>query len=476
MAVSLGLCWPLPQSVQAAEGEFEGEETSAAAESSAPIRVIPGPAGARTSLGGASSAPVEINHGNSIYFTQTDFFELGSTNNRVLLRHYPVYQETGEYAGGPAAALTVLYYFGNHEYDEPGLAGKMNAQSYPAGTQQKEMVQFFRNIGWSAESSLENKSFERYEDFKDFVLGNLHRQIPILVENAEWGGCWKTIIGYDSMGTASPLDDMLIFAHPHDTADHRQDGYTVENGMKFFSMWFDRSMLPEGQRQQPWITAHPSTVTAWQGAAKELEAPYRSAYDRQDEIAALLASCKTAEMTDQLLLLIGHNLSLWNKDENGSWQLLLDSYAGYGEKGLSEQKRAGDRQTPVGAFPVLYGFGIEANPGTSMEYRRVTAESYLSGEKDGTYNTWVESPVILEHSEHLADTPENQYGIHIGYNSNPAIYGAGSGIFLRVKSPDRWSTDGGLSVTDFIMRQILKGLHNGAYIIMVPYQEDLRNY
>ena len=61
----------------------------------------------------------------------------------------------------------------------------------------------------------------------------------------------------DTMGTNSPLDDVLIMADPYDTCDHRQDGYTVNNGEKFFSMWFDHSMLPKDQQNQPWIIARP---------------------------------------------------------------------------------------------------------------------------------------------------------------------------------------------------------------------------
>ena len=45
----------------------------------------------------------------------------------------------------------------------------------------------------------------------------------------------------------------LIFMDPYDTSDHLQDGYTVGNGESFYAMWFDHSMLPETQRQQPWM-------------------------------------------------------------------------------------------------------------------------------------------------------------------------------------------------------------------------------
>lgn len=86
---------------------------------------------------------------------------------------------------------------------------------------------------------------------------SLRRGIPIMVENVAWGGHWRVIIGYDTMGTETTLDDVLIMADPYDTCDHKQDGYVVNNGEKFYSMWFDHSMLPEDQREQPWIAAHP---------------------------------------------------------------------------------------------------------------------------------------------------------------------------------------------------------------------------
>ena len=79
-----------------------------------------------------------------------------------------------------------------------------------------------------------------------------------MVENVEWGGHWRVIIGYDDLGTGSTLDDVLIMADPYDTCDHNQDGYAANNGEKFYSMWFDHSMLPKKERYQPWIIATPN--------------------------------------------------------------------------------------------------------------------------------------------------------------------------------------------------------------------------
>ena len=222
------------------------------------LRVIPYPEGTDTQSEGASSAPKNINHRFSIYFdTMTDYFELAPNDNRIILQHFPTYQQTKENTCGPAAALTVLYYYGVKNYDEASLAVEMKTQPYPIGTNPGDMLEFFKRLGWKTESSLTHEPFESYEEFQKFICENLSAGVPIMVENVEWGGHWRVIIGYDTMGTKNTLDDVLILVDPYDTCDHKQDGYVVNNGEKFFSMWFDHSMLPEEQKEQPFIIARP---------------------------------------------------------------------------------------------------------------------------------------------------------------------------------------------------------------------------
>ncbi len=219
---------------------------------------IPYPAGLDTQSEGASSAPNTINHAQSNYFNHADFYNLTQpTQNIVLLKHYPTYQQTRENTCGPAAGLTVLYYYGNCDFDEMTLAEKMQTKPYPIGTSVEGVANFFKSIGWQVESSMTNSPFEEYQDFADWVLENLGAGKPIIVENVDWGGHWRVIIGYDDLNTETTLDDVLILADSYDTCDHNQDGYVVENGEKFFAMWFDHSMLPENQRNQPWVIACP---------------------------------------------------------------------------------------------------------------------------------------------------------------------------------------------------------------------------
>lgn len=206
---------------------------------------------------GAAFSPAENNHEDSIYFAQPDFYNMTSNDHRIILTHYPTYQQTTEYTCGPAAALTVLYYYGNKNYDEKSLCKEMKTKGYPIGTNPKNMVNFFKKTGWEVQSNLDGTHFDDYEEFKNFVIKNLRLGRPIMVENVEWGGHWRVIIGFDDMQTESTLDDVLIFADPYDTSDHKQDGYSVGNAERFFSMWFDHFMLPKNQREQPFIIAYP---------------------------------------------------------------------------------------------------------------------------------------------------------------------------------------------------------------------------
>lgn len=206
---------------------------------------------------GATATPKEINHSDSIYYPQIDFYNMTSNADRIILKNYPTYQQMTEYSCGPAAALTVLNFFGNHDFDEEKLIKLMKTKP-KIGTNLKNMAKFFKSIGWKVQSSLGKQPMDELA-FQKFVVKNLSQNKPILVENVEFGGHWRVIIGVDGMNTPDDLyDDVLIFADPYDTSDHKQDGYTFGSLDRFYSMWFDHCMLPKCERTQPWLIATPN--------------------------------------------------------------------------------------------------------------------------------------------------------------------------------------------------------------------------
>ena len=193
----------------------------------------------------------------------------------------------------------------------------------------------------------------------------------------------------------------------------------------------------------------------------------------RNDIKNLLANSAAAQKTDQIILVVDHSLSLWNKID-GDWYEDFETYCGYGRNGLSWDRYAGDKTTPIGSFPILYSFGHGDNPGTEMTYKKITPRSYLSAEQS-TYNTWVESSYRIA-GEHLQDYYQYEYAMNIGYNINPTIYGKGAAIFLHCKSTDRWYTSGCVSVPENIMLDLLLKCHNGVYMVIVPNAETISRY
>ena len=221
-------------------------------------KVIPHPESYDPASEGAAFYPDNGNHPDSIYYKQFDFYDMESTDSRIILTHYPTYQQMTEYSCGPACALTVLYYYDNRDYDEQKLVKLMKTKPL-IGTSPGNMIKFFQSIGWKVKSSLNTPPFKEVEDFQKFVIRNLSQGKPIMVENVEFGGHWRVIIGIDTMGTEdNASDDVLIMVDPFDVSDHSQDGYAINNMDRFFSMWFDHNMLPKSERNQPWIIATPN--------------------------------------------------------------------------------------------------------------------------------------------------------------------------------------------------------------------------
>nr|WP_307990751.1 C39 family peptidase [uncultured Niameybacter sp.] len=241
--------------------------------------VIPFPKEYDTQSSGASSYNGIGNVKNSPYFPVLDYYNMKSTDTLTLLPNYKTYQQTTESTCGPAAALTVLHHFNEKSYEELEIAEIMQThkdrnfsnkvqegvadERGEYGTSTSGMVHFFESIGWNAESSLTmadetGYSFSTPEDFRDYTIEMLKNNTPIMVENIDFGGHWRVIIGYDTMGTETIADDVLIMADSYDTSDHMQDGYNTISMERFYYMWYDSHILPENQKYQQFLVATPN--------------------------------------------------------------------------------------------------------------------------------------------------------------------------------------------------------------------------
>ena len=148
-------------------------------------------------------------------------------------------------------------------------------------------------------------------------------------------------------------------------------------------------------------------------------------YMETEGTAKLLKKTRTAGRTSQIILVVDHNLSFWEKDADGDWSRKMSVYCGYGRNGLNDDRYEGDKT--------------------------------VSG-------------------EHLIDYYQYKYAMAIGFNRNPTVYKKGSAIFLHCKSYDHWYTAGCVSVEESVMKKLLLLSRNGVYMIIVGNRGDIASY
>ncbi|MCI6639989.1 MAG: C39 family peptidase [Pygmaiobacter massiliensis] len=263
--------------------------------------------------GGADAYGNAGDHADSIYYVNPDFYNMESNDHLTILTGFKTMQQTTEYSCGAASAYMVLSNWGITDYTEwdlcqlagvsvdedteeaqPGSADNY----YEYGAHVGKLVKAFNAIegvevletsyreDWTeadllteadgvtgndvgnlpgnfSSSSLyasENSDdTEAWVDdasdsyFVSWITGHLEQNHGILVEWGDWDGHWQVIIGYDTMGTPSIGDDMIIFADPYDTSDHWQDGYYYYPAERWFYMWKDRCVSPKPFQLQPYV-------------------------------------------------------------------------------------------------------------------------------------------------------------------------------------------------------------------------------
>ena len=205
------------------------------------VKLVPG--------AGASSFEREGDHQDSPYFPSLDFYNMQSTDSLTILPKFQTYQQTSEWSCSAVCVLMILNYYGKLEnHNEHTLAGLRPQGAKPSPTTLKEAIHIFDEVG-----GFEHISTLDYGDKvkEEFTLSKiqefLSKGIPIMICWNDWGGHWQVIIGYDTMGTESESDDVLIVADPYDTTDHNQDGYGVYSAERFINNFSTYNRFPKSE-------------------------------------------------------------------------------------------------------------------------------------------------------------------------------------------------------------------------------------
>lgn len=151
------------------------------------------------------------------------------------------------------------------------------------------------------------------------------------------------------------------------------------------------------------------------------------------------------------------------------WKETLACPGFIGRNGLSANRHAGDKTTPIGDFGIVESFGLKENPGTSLPYFVVEDHHWCCGDSVA-YNRIIDIRDCPHHceGEHLIDyDPAYNYSIFFDFNKE-CVLGKGSAIFFHCYSSRRY-TSGCVAVSEDDMKKIMMSVDMGARIIIQDF-------
>jgi len=192
------------------------------------------------------------------YYTGIDFDTLKSNDHLTVIPLKSYRQQVTNYSCGAVAAMTVMSYYGmpanNTDIDEKRIVREMYPTvSEKTGINPEQLATWFNRQGWNATWSTGGS--------REMLIKNLKNGIPTFVEWMDWGGHWVVVVGYDTRGTETVWDDVIIFADSVDSHDDRVDGITYANYGEFDAMWFDAHYFPSTMKDRAYVIAVPKTGT-----------------------------------------------------------------------------------------------------------------------------------------------------------------------------------------------------------------------
>jgi L,D-peptidoglycan transpeptidase YkuD (ErfK/YbiS/YcfS/YnhG family) len=140
----------------------------------------------------------------------------------------------------------------------------------------------------------------------------------------------------------------------------------------------------------------------------------------------------------------------------------------FGHSGITRFKREGDGKTPIGAWPclgVFYRPDRVRHPLTGLPVDRLAPDCGWCDDPDHRlYNQPVTLPFAAHHEmlwrkDHIYDVI-----VVLGYNTDPAVRGLGSAIFLHIAGHDFAPTEGCLALARSHLLTLLTGLGPGSAI------------
>jgi L,D-peptidoglycan transpeptidase YkuD (ErfK/YbiS/YcfS/YnhG family) len=133
--------------------------------------------------------------------------------------------------------------------------------------------------------------------------------------------------------------------------------------------------------------------------------------------------------------------------------------AAVGAAGISSIKKEGDKATPAGTFPLLFGMYRPERiklPDTSLPMTPLRqAHAWVDDPNDPKYNRLVELPYAAHTEEMWRADGIYDLLVVVGYNMNPTRPGAGSAIFLHIARPHFTPTEGCIAIERSVLLKLV---------------------
>lgn len=192
------------------------------------------------------------------------------------------------------------------------------------------------------------------------------------------------------------------------------------------------------------------TIALLASMALYLAAPATGAPDTAPECAPTLANqLASTGAAKQLVTVVtarttstSGTLRMWRKTGE-CWVPVAGPWSAWvGQRGISENKREGDRTTPSGAFGFTRTmFGLAANPGVRYRYHRIVCgDWWVEDPRSPYYNRFrhvrcgSRPPFATMGDDMSASPTAYRHLAVIAYNTSPVVPGRGSGIFLHAST------------------------------------------
>lgn len=191
----------------------------------------------------------------------------------------------------------------------------------------------------------------------------------------------------------------------------------------------------------------------------------------------LMRKIPAASETDSLILVVGQggadvSLSYHTKNESGIWTEEFKTAGKYGKNGATDDKKEGDKKTPLGTYRFTMAFGVKKNPGSILPYHQLTDTDYWVDDPESShYNRLVDSRSTKKDwrsAEHMAAmVPFYHYGLALDYNSG-CVPGKGSAIFLHcMNGAADTGTSGCVKVPEETMKRLVTSVNEETRITIV---------